>query len=85
MTMIIKQSTTTSQQRLNERETEGEAHLEIEVEMLQLQMQLWLIRLMFEDLSRVGVLVARIALVGWIVGSHQLVHAPMLGIYIVLD
>jgi len=32
--------------------------------MLQLQVQLWLIRLLFEDLSRVGVLVAMIALVG---------------------
>ena len=32
--------------------------------MLQLQVQLWMIRLMFEDLLRVGVLVAMIALVG---------------------
>jgi len=53
--------------------------------MLQLQMQLWLIRLMFEDLSRVGVLVAMLALVGWLVGAHQLGHAPMLGFSLVLD
>jgi len=50
-------------------QTRGEPHL---VEML----HLWLIRLLFEDLSRAGVLVATIALVGlrvmvWGVLLHQ--------------